>query len=270
MPRRLARRARKPRRKIARRRIPRAMPAMAGKGQGAQCIETLDLNTINANLGQAYTFTLGLFPRAYAMSTLFSFYKAVKVTWTYEPLFNTFQETAGAAGKPYIVMVMNRQQEQLSLGYRNLLSAGGRPVPLSSVKKMTYTPNWCSPGISHYTGNFSTGDISSLQSTGLQKQYGWIATPGTTPIGAFNPGSGDNFTNVINDTTSSQQTFPMNYVNVTYNGHVSHVFQDGALNSPICRVTCQVHWVFKGAKNNYNFASQSPAPAGAPKDLSTS
>ena len=248
-----ARRAR-PRRALARRgRIPRAMPAMAGKGQGAQCIETRDYGTINANVGQAYTFTLGLFPRAYAMATLFSFYKAVKVIWIYEPLFNTFQDTAGGAGKPYIVTAMNRQQEQLALGYRNLISAGGRPTPLAAVKKITYKPNWCSPGVSYYTGNFSTGDISALQSTGLQKQFDWIATPATTPIGAFNPGSGDNTQSVINDTTGTGQSFPMNLNNVTYNGHVSHIFQDGALNSPICRVTCQVHWVFKGAKNNYNF-----------------
>lgn len=271
MPRRLARRARKPRRKIARRRrVPRSMPVMAGKNQGAQCIETLDIGTVLANAGQLYTFTLAMFPRAYAMATLFSFYKAVKVTWTYEPLFNTFQEAAGAVGKPYIVLAMNRQQETLTTGYRNLISAGGRPTPLSAVKKITYRPNWCSPGLSYYTGNFSTGDISALQSTGLQKEYDWIATPATTPIGAFNPGDTDFQQQAINDTTATNQSFPMNFVNVTYNGHASHIFQDGALNNPICRVTCQVHWVFKGAKNNYNFASQSPAPAQAPKDLPTS
>lgn len=259
------RRARKtrPRKAPARRgrRIPRAMPVMAGKNQVASCIETLDLGVCLTNAGQLNTFTLGQFPRAYAMATLFSFYKASKVTWTYEPLYNTFQEGVGAVGKPYILLSMNRQQESLSAGYRNLLSAGARPVPLAGIKKISYVPNWCSPGLTHITANFSTGDLSNLQATGLQKQFDWIATPATTPLGAFNPGSSDNYTDVINETTSTNAVVNMNYVNVAYNGHASHIFQDGALNTPIARLTCQVHWVFKGAKNNYNFPSQSPLAA---------
>jgi len=245
---------RRPRR-YAKTRVPRTMPAMAGKNQMATCIETLDRGTLLANAGQLYTFTLGQFPRAYAMSTLFSFYKATKVIWTYEPLFNTFQEGAGAVGKPYIVTQMNRQQEVVTTGYRNLISSGGRPTPLASVKKITYTPNWCSPGLSMYQGNFSTGDIQQLASTGLQKQFGWLASPPATPIGAFNPGTSDNSAAPINDTVNGTIPVVINYNNVTYNGHASHIFQDGALNNPICRVTCQVQWVFKGAKNNYNFTS---------------
>lgn len=254
-PRHARRHRKRPARRHRKLRVPRTMPAMAGKNQMGTVIETLDKGTILANAGQLYTFTLGQFPRAYAMSTLFSFYKATKVIWTYEPLFNTFQEGAGAVGKPYIVLEMNRQQEVVNTGYRNLISAGGRPTPLASVKKITYKPNWCSPGLPMYQGNFSTGDISQLASTGLQKQFGWLATPPTTPLGAFNPGTTDNPAAPINDTTSGTIPVNINYNNVTYNGHASHIFQDGALNNPICRVTCQVQWVFKGAKNNYNFTS---------------
>jgi len=186
MPRSRAPRARKsrPRRRPARRarksRIPRQMPAIAGKGQYATCIETHDLGVLLSNAGQLNTFTLSQFPRAQQMAALFSWYKAVKVTYSYEPLYNTFQESVGAPiGKPYILTMMNRTQEVLTANYPSLLRAGARPLTLTNKHVVTYRPNWCTPGLPAVDANFSTGDFINYTTMGLTKSFNWLTTPPT-------------------------------------------------------------------------------------------
>jgi len=246
---RLARRAAKPRRKIARRgrkaNPSRPIRSIPGKGQYATCVETHDFGPIVTNAGALATFTLSQFPRAQQMAGLFSYYKAVKVTWSYEPLYNTFQESNTlAVGKPYILTMMNRSQEVVNTNYNSLLGAGARPVPFTNKYLLTYKPNWCVPGLPAITANFSTGDITNFRVTGLKPVYDWIGTPPSVT-----GSNAENTAVTIND-TALNAVGPVITNQVTYNGHAQHFFQDGALNQPIGRLICQVEWLFKGAKSN--------------------
>ena len=247
---------RKGARRVGKSRIP---AAIAGPGQYATCVETLEYPDAFSNAGLACTFTIGQFPRSQLMSTMFSFYKAARVVWTYEPLFNTFQDGL-TYSKPYLYTVMNRQQEPLAAARNNFLAAGARPEALVSKKVVTYVPNWCSPGLGAYAGNLSLGQVNALYNTGLQKQYGWLAT---NPIAlTTQDNANDIIMNPLNDTTGGTGLNTIITNNVSYNGH--YLFIDQAVNGtpsvPVMRVTCQVTWMFKGAKSNYRAPSAVDAP----------
>jgi len=287
MPRRLPRRRIVRKRKVNRRkggnRIPRSI-ATAGKGQMARIVETIEFADQKPNELFQCAFNLAQFPRASQLATNFAFYKAARVTWQYEPLFNTFQDGAGAASKPYLYVVMNRGQVSLPFNpqnpaaipfsIKNIQATGAKPVGLSGTRKITYVPNWCSPGltaVAQFTNN--SFDVSM----GLQPQYKWLSTRGWgavfnttgqqidgatmanyTPIGTEGVDPGPLAVNPKQVASSA----------VVYNGHntwIDQAFVGSSTEEPTCRLTCTVEWVYKGAIFN-----QPLGPASTPGEPTVS
>ena len=225
--------------------------AIAGPGQRATCVETYYVGDVLGNSAINCDFTLGDCPRAQLMSTLFDFYKAVKVTYTYEALFNTFQDGTGST-VPQLYEKMNRQQERLTLSLNNFQAAGSRPRELSKKLMRTYKPNWCSPGL------LAIGSDGRSYTFGRTTNYGWLATRGTCVTTQDNNADSDRFTSPLNPGTVTATQAVINN-NILYNGHVAYVDQavDAASGVAAMRVVAQITWAFKGAKSNYS----APAPS---------
>jgi len=281
MLRRFARRVRKtkPRRgrKGARRGHGRRSPntATAGSGQMAKIVETLELNDLAPNTAYSNVFSLAQFPRACTLAGSFQFYKAAKVTYSYEPLFNTFQEnfTAGSSySKPYMYTLMNRVQNSKYVALANLQACGAKPKSLVGKHTISYKPNWCSPGLLATTVRVDPNtpqtltDITLIQQ-GLKAQYGWLGTSGIAPrIHDTTPGSqptvpaiGPESTVPINPGVDTRPNQLQVYNNsVVYNGHTLWIDQKQTPDDTlICRLTVTVEWHFKGAVFNDTIT---PAP----------
>lgn len=238
MPRRARRPARKGRKGLKRKGGRKsAFPSVAGiktSQQNASIIETIEFNDLSANAVQYFAFNLAEFPRAQAVSTNFEMYKAEKVVWTYEPLYNTYQDTVGGLSKPYVYVAMNRRQRSLTNNtLQNVQAMGARGVPLTSKRIVTYRPNWVSPGLTA----LSPGATPSAYTQGTRAQYSWLmSSPGTSqmlPSSLLTP--------------YSPYVAP-NYA--AYNGHLVYADQavaEGTGHPRVARVTCTVHWRFKGA-----------------------
>lgn len=212
-------------------------PSVAGiktSQQNATIIETIEYNDLSANSVEYYGFNLSEFPRAAAVATNFEMYKAEKVVWTYEPLYNTYQDTVGGLSKPYVYIAMNRRQRLMNHPtLANVQAMGSRGVPLTSKRIVSYRPNWLSPGLTA----LPPGPNTNTYTQGTRAQYSWLMTsPGTTqvipsdPAVPFSPGLAPNF--------------------ALYNGHITYADQavaEGTGHPRVARVTCTVHWRFKGA-----------------------
>lgn len=255
------------------------MPAIAGKDQNATVIETVQWPDVKMNDFNLYNFNLGQFQRAQLMSGLFRFYKASKVIWSVEPLYDTFQEGAGSC-KPYIYTMMNRDQSSEIVNFSPkapggpqwaisaLQAMGARPKQLDDkIIKYIYKPNWCSPGL---LGQVNIGGQVTPVTMGLQKQYGWLATtslvpganngvpnknPLSLPSTTYTPGlQTDTVVGEYVISPNSAVSPPVNLTNsVVYNGHASYVDQAVPAFGPnsdviVARVTCTVQWKFKGAR----------------------
>jgi len=264
--------ARRPRRKLR-------MPKMADKGQTCRVIETFEAVDLNSNQPIQHTFNLAQFPRACNIAPNFRFYRAAKVIYTYDPLYNTFQDGVNAASKPYMYSVMNRAQQLNQGGMNSVQSfqvAGARPVSFTSQKKISYKPNWCSPGLLQVR-QLNTPPTSPLDivysSNGLQAQYGWLATP-TGPQTTWQANqtatnNGDYPQTVQNPppgTVNLNNSFVYNNT-VVYNGHYTFIdqkFTGGETPvDPVARLTITVIWEFKGAASPLGGLgpAQTPPPA---------
>jgi len=253
------------------------IPKIAEKGQTCTVIETFESVDINSNQPTSHVFTLQQFARASNIANNFKWYKALKVIYTYDPLYNTFQDGVNAASKPYMYTVMNRTQQTNTAGMNSLQSfqvAGARPVPFVGQKKIKYTPNWCSPGLLQVRQN-ATPPVSPLDivytSNGLQAQYGWLACPsapqttwqanqtatnnGDYPLYSNNPPPG---------TANNINSFVYNN-SVVYNGHNTYIdqkFTGGETPvDPVARLTITVVWKFKGANSPLGLATSAPTPS---------
>jgi len=225
--------------------------------QRATIVETIDAGNLVADQPYQGTFNLAQFFRATTLAKNFQFYRANKVKWEYMPLYNTFQEnnSVPAVAKPQIYFMMNRDQD-VSWSQRPpgqalflLQSAGADPKPFTSNLEIVYKPNWCSPGLSAVTldGSKEPSPVTSVISLGLQKQFGWLATPDTDAWAA---------PNALNPTANPVGAF--GYVSsstanagVMYNGHNLYIAQQNEPAVPVARLVVTVEWQFKGGKNNY-------------------
>jgi hypothetical protein len=249
------------------------MPAIAEKGQTCRVVETVELTDINSNQSTQHVFSLSDFSRASNIAPNFMWYRAVKVVYTYDPLYNTFQDGVNAASKPYMYTVMNRSQFTSVNNMRHLEQfqcAGARPITLTTQKKIAYRPNWCSPGLLQIRVN-ANGSQDFTQG-GLQTQYGWLATQsqqinlvpadGTNYDQFGSPASQSRITPGSGLTTYNGQSVLTNMVQ--YNGHFTYVdqkFTGGETPvDPVARLTATVIWEFKGAKNPALNIVNSPAP----------
>jgi hypothetical protein len=259
---------RKPVRKA---RISRPFPktATAGSAQRATIVETIEFRDLPPNQAISATFCLSQFPRASTVSGNFAFYKAAKVVWTYEPLYNTFQDAAGSASVPYLYTVMNRSQLELPLSAipwtrANAQATGALPQKLSKKITVGYKPNWCSPGLQ------ATITGGSGYTMGSRVNYGWLTSQGTVTRTANNyiPNYAPTGNKPIAPDDGGVALFPLPiaFSSVNYNGHMNYIDQEvpGEAVTPTCRLTCTVHWLFKGAAFNGAFASAAPPPPGGP------
>lgn len=220
--------------------------------QNATIIETIEFQDVSANIVEYNSFTLAEFPRAMAVASNFEFYKADKVIWTYEPLYNTFQDSVGGISKPYMYIAMNRRQRGMANPtLANIQAMGAQPMTLSSKKEVIYRPNWTSPGLTFHAANTQP---SNTFTQGAKIQYSWLQTqPGTPspisgqPTGGANPAPYGDY---------------MQAANAVYNGHLTYVDQAVAPGDKpkVARLTCTVHWKFKGAVFDLSTSGQASAP----------
>lgn len=249
--------------------------ATSGKGQMARIIETIEFTDLQPNGAVNSVFTLSQFPRASTLAGNFAFYKAAKVTWNYEPLYNTFQDTAGATSVPYLYTLMNRGQINTipAPGLGNIQACGARPVKLVSRTSISYKPNWCSPGLLSVIkpDGSESGPISAVIQQGVKQNYDWLSCSGQE-VRAVDAGGQvvvPSLANVLSAQIGSPVVTPAPPAltlfapnannNVVYNGHINFIDQEFDANSaPCCRLTATVVWQFKGAL--FNQVLQTPVP----------
>lgn len=272
---RIVRRRRVPRkgRKVRKGRRAAIMPAMAEKHQAAHIIETIEFQDLVPNKVFQAVFNLAQFPRASKVAPHFQYYKAASVEWTYEPLYNTFQDGAAALSKPYMYNLMNRNQERPftnsnTQNFYNIQSSGAKPVALASTKKIKYRPNWCSPGLVAITTYPSLPPDYSM--SGMKTQYGWLETPYGVSDQTAGAVQGNAQQLVITGSSDPQNVptnLPVNTNTVVYNGHLTYLDQKvsagGDTPPPIARLTLTVRWLFKGAMARYGL----PASTTESKDV---
>jgi len=252
--------------------------ATSGRGQMAKIVETIEFTDLQPNVASQSVFKLAQFPRAATLAGSFAFYKAAKVVWNYEPLYNTFQDTAAASSVPYLYTLMNRGQLNSLIvpTLKTLQACGARPVKLTSKTTISYRPNWCSPGLAavlNVSGS-ANGPLGALLQQGVKQQYDWLACSGeeTRVVGSSGstvevPQYSAPLTVPIDGTDGIIQVVPPALIlagatvlnNVVYNGHVNLIDQQVDANpAPVARLTCTVTWLFKGAQFNQTFETLTP------------
>ena len=251
------RRGRKPLRK------PRQNRSKAGARsvQSARIVETIEFKNMTPNYVAPFTFSINQFERARTLATNFRWMKATKVTWAIEPQFNTYQgSTIGAQPTiPYVYTLMNRTQDSAGMTLSDMLSCGCKPVKLTNLKKLTYKPNWCSPGLlaqNVLSGPGFGGYLNNVVFMGLKAEYGWLQAPNVLPANTNPPQippTGTNHIQPIPPVGLAGEPFNQSTVNIAsdvlYNGHQVYIEQQGVAAQTQYRVTCTVHWSFKDPKN---------------------
>jgi len=243
----VARRAVRKARKVVKRAPRRKAAKRPSASQMATITETIELSEMKANTPYALVFNLSQFERASTLAPSFRWYKAEKVTWTLESLYNTYQDGVGGDTIPYLYKIMDRTQNSSGFYLNDLQASGVKPSKMIGTKTFTFKPNWCSGGLTTYARTPETGAIVALTALGLRAQYAYLATPDTVevqqapsflvpidPLNPINPGTGVN---------------AINANNVCYNGMDMYIDQKGNLNDPyLARLRCTVTWMFKDPK----------------------
>lgn len=248
MPRRSVRRARRNRPRRAPRRGTKGKSRGSGmndSNQFATIKETVEFTDLNPNLGYNFNFNLSQFIRASALAPNFKWYKAAKVEWSMEALYNTFQDgtTGSEVTIPYYYQTMNRTQDTTGINLQDIQAMGAKPKKLTGKSVTSYTPNWCSPGLTTYANSVGGGSIARLTQLGLKAQYSYLASPDADEgknnpsyqVPALPSGTGQDGMNAVN------ANMPV------YNGHTVFVDQlvpTGTLQA-VARVVCTVTWLFK-------------------------
>ena len=264
---------RKARRAVRRSRIPRGIRSPP---QMAKIVEVVEFSDLRPNETTSFNFALYQFARASTLAANFKFYRASKVEWIVDPTFNTFQESGSSGpfspGIPYFYSRMNRNQEAFNYSAQNLQAMGARPRKLTKQIRLTYKPNWCSPGVSSYvSGNLAYGSgtanfLLNQQMQGHKVEYGWLSSPGLQPPDYT--GTKSQTQNLVGQlpavgpTPGERAGMTSDLVNyTTYNGNDIYIDQLNANVQFVARVVCVVHWEFKDP----NFQQeQLPRVSGAP------
>lgn len=241
-----------------------------GSKQYAHIQETVEYQNMFSNNMYLMTFCLAEFERAGRLSLSFKWVRPARVTYTYEPMYNVFQGSSSVTtnpGIPYIYTAMNRTQDKALVSETtpaNLLIQGAKPKKLAKTLKITYTPNWCSPGL--LGTSIDNNNVQNIIQIGSKAEYGWVPTPnafvgfnasltqGIRPNinnGSFtNTGSSlDGFGGLGNNVPGIASNA------VTYNGHYAFVEQLNRTASACYKVTMTVDWVFKDPKSTLGLSS---------------
>jgi len=236
-PRRFRRKARKPLRKGKGRK--RLAPKLNRGGGGlsrdnyAVIKETSNKGLMQANTAYINDFNIRSFPRAMSLMSSFRFYRLKKVIFTYNPIYNTFQDGVGASSVPQMVWAMNRVGDSYAAGYNQLCQQGAIPFKFLSKKTIAYKPNLTQ--VLQVTQ--TTTSPTSLYNMGITPVYDkWINTQ-TSPFQQVKP----------DPNPDSQQHFiTLNYP--TYYGHDVFFQQDFTDSAPdVAHFTVTCYWEFKDA-----------------------
>lgn len=254
-------------RKLNRRRGRRPARTLVPK-QIARISETIDFADLAPGINYNFNFNLSQFMRASTLAPSFKFYKATKVTWTIEPLYNTFQDgTAGTeVTMPYMYFIMNRTQDNALLSLPDFQAMGCKPQKLISKKVIKYRPNWCSPGLALQVRqkDLQTGlfNYTATPSMGLQTNYNWLQCPNAFIPEPERASETNPYTpNFAYNTVTQQFDSANNYANiVVYNGH-SVIIDQGVTtgpSQPCAKLVCTVEWSFKDPQCSYLDISGNP------------
>jgi len=223
--------------------------------QMCRIVETIDGGTLGPNTSNLQAFQLNNFRRAHYMSAAFAFYRAAKVTYTYTPLFNTYQDLSGSSSVPSLYSLMNRQGDT-NLPQSNLdvfIATGARPVKFNTPHKVSYKPNWTSPGMP-MLASVSGSIVVTQYIQGSQVCYNWI-NKSSKGQKVYPPGSGTNDSGLLTGPTADNSTFQnVTFIApgsacdaVSYLGHDVYIEQKIDANpAPVAKVTVTVEWEFKG------------------------
>lgn len=233
--------------------------------QFAKVVETISIQDMASNAPYQRTFSLNDFNRARYESCNWKFFKAARVTYTYEPLYNTFQDGDNntALSAPYLYIMMNRTQDnEVPLGLGDLQGMGAMPRKLTNTYKFSYKPNWCVQGL---TAVAAQG--AGVYSLGAKTEYGWInnsshdfsqASPTVRNAGVLIPDQAGAVGSLLNAQTVHQ--YPSYCL---YNGHDDYIDQKFAgtvANQVIARVSVTVEWHFKAPMYNGYITVVNTAP----------
>jgi len=237
-----------------------AVPMMRENDQTAHIIEAKNYAEYNSNTCYNDTFNLQEFPRALRTAIQFKWYRAKRVTYTYEPFFNTFQEGGGGAvpntqsTKPYMYFLMNRTQDAITKTVPLFLQCGSQPQPFTKKLELSYRPNWLTPGLQVITG--TSAPAFGTVSLGARTCYDWLPCPNaiTNNVAAFDAVIPVIGPSAYNDPAVDMYPAPpATYTNIStggavYNGHQFIVDQAKTTDGqPIGRYIVTVEWEFKGA-----------------------
>jgi len=256
--------SRKPRRRVAGKRVARKGKKGSKVTQYATITETIALPTLSPNVTVAYGFNLSQFRRASVLAPSFKWYKAAKVTYTMEPLYNTFQDgvTGNEVSAPYLYQLMNRTQDSRPKSLVDLQACGVKPQKFTSKKVITYTPNWCSPGLTTFTKTLD-GVFTGGTNQGLKAQYSYLACPDDSNKA---PDIGQGIVPLdprALDLTVQTGMYTINANQVEYNGHLIYLDQlvPTGDDQPCCRIVATVTWLFKDP--NFSAFIRDPEPVKA-------
>lgn len=240
--------------------IPRGITTQ--QNQYCKVVETVNIQDVLPGLQVNNSFNLMNFSRARYMAVGFQHYRAAKCTWTYEPLYNTYQDGAGGGDTiPYIYTTMNRTGDAiLPTNLASFQAMGAKPVKFNRKHVVSYVPNWTTPG-QQVLAAAATGQSQGLYSLGAQACYNWIdsssyrsqnnavnAAGVTTEvtgqlISIQDPDLPANLQLSAGTTTTTARQASYN---VIYNGHNCFFDQQNSGGTAtIGRLTLTVEWHFK-------------------------
>jgi len=255
------RRSKRPARKGRGRKPARKVKRASKVSQYATITETASFVNLEPNVSVSYGFNLSQFRRASQLAPSFKWYKAAKVTWTLEPLYNTFQDgtTGNEVSAPYLYQLMNRTQDSRYKTLIDYQACGVKPQKFTSKRVLAYTPNWCSPGLTTYTKSLD-GVFTGGTNQGLKAQYAYLACPDDSNMA---PGIGQGIVPLdprLPDPTTNTGMYTINANQVEYSGH--GIFIDQLVptgdSQPVARVVCTVTWLFKDP--NFSAFIREPEP----------
>jgi len=207
-------------------------------GTGAFTVETIAFNDLGVNSGAPYTFAfnIGQFNRAAGLQPQFKYYRAAKVTWTYEANYNSYTPSANggssvAAGPtcPQLYWRMDRLGQNAFQSVSEFQDAGAKPIPMSRKKVISYIPStrvlWPTPYSASGTpaGPYEAGMVKPVRSQ-------WLATNSYVA-----PDGSDLEANALP-------------AHSEYYGHqaiIDQVIAGGLPSENLVRCVCTVHWQFK-------------------------
>lgn len=254
---------RKPIRRPRKVRVPKHLTASIP--QFSKVVETISIQDMESNLPYQRTFSLNDFNRARYEANNWQFFKAAKVTYTYEPLYNTYQDGNDntALSAPYLYQKMNRTQDnEVPLGLGDLQGMGAMPRRLTNTWKFSYKPNWCIQGL---TAVAAQG--AGVYSLGARTEFGWInnsshdmsqASPTVRNAGVLIPDQAGAVGTILNAQTIHQ--YPSYCL---YNGHDDYIdqkFSGTTPNQVVARVSITVEWHFKSPMYNGYITVVNTAP----------